>query len=47
MSRELKIALGIITSVFDGKGGTIMLMIMGNSQTWSQNDVDSFIASLN
>ena len=35
-----------ITGVFEGKGGTVMLMIMGSIQQWDQNAIDTFIASL-
>ena len=35
-----------ITGVFEGKGGTTMLMIMGNPQQWNQAEIDAFINSL-
>jgi hypothetical protein len=35
----------LITS-FPGKGGTAMLMIMGDAQDWDQTEVDNFINSI-
>ena len=35
----------LITS-FPGKGGTAMLMIMGDTQDWDQTEVDNFINSI-
>ena len=35
----------LITS-FPGKGGTVMLMIMGDALTWDQGMVDDFIESI-
>ncbi len=35
----------LITS-FTGKGGTAMLMIMGDAQQWDQTEIDNFIKSI-
>lgn len=35
-----------ITGLFDGQSGVVMLMIMGPTQNWDSNAIDSFIASL-
>ena len=35
-----------VMGVFPGKGGTAMLMVMGNKDTWDQATLDSFLASI-
>jgi hypothetical protein len=35
-----------LTTVFDGKSGTIFLMVFGQQSTWNQNDIDDFFASI-
>jgi hypothetical protein len=35
-----------VTGVFQGQGGPVLLMILGNTQTWDQAAIDRFIASI-
>jgi uncharacterized protein YneF (UPF0154 family) len=35
-----------VMGVFPGKGGTAMLMVMGNKATWDQATLDNFLASI-
>jgi len=35
-----------MSGVFEGKKGTVLLMIIGTPQTWNQGNIDAFIASL-
>jgi hypothetical protein len=35
-----------LATTFPGKGGTAMLMIMGSSENWDQEEIDTFIESM-
>jgi hypothetical protein len=35
-----------VVGVFQGKGGFVMLMVMGDPETWDQDTLDSFLASI-
>jgi hypothetical protein len=35
-----------LITTFPGKGGTAMLMIMGTPQSWDQEELDTFIESI-
>lgn len=35
-----------VSGVFEGKNGLVLLMAMGNAQTWDQQAIDDFIGSL-
>lgn len=41
-----EVSLRQVTGVFQGKGGPVLLMIMGNIDTWDQATVDAFIGSI-
>ena len=36
----------VVTSIFDGKNGSVMLMIFGEEAGWDQAEVDAFINSI-
>jgi hypothetical protein len=35
-----------LITVFPGKGGTAMLMIMGSPDHWDQEEIDAFLGSI-
>ena len=35
-----------VITTFPGKGGTAMLMIMGEPQNWDKEEIDAFIESI-
>ncbi len=39
-------AMRQLITVFPGKGGTAMLMIMGDPEHWNQEEIDTFVASI-
>ena len=40
------VTLRQVTGVFNGKGGMVMLMAMGNTDQWDQTVLDKFLASI-
>ena len=36
----------LVSELFDGKNGTIMLMIVGNESGWDQTEIDTFLDSI-